>query len=275
MNPKKYLKKAARAERKKILENGEGLLASLEAKMPVLRDADEAASLDADETRKAHVEDAALDAGMPAEVEKPQDEDVVKKIENGIELQTAKVKKKRRRAVWLSAAASAVAAVFVICAVCVGVFAFREKDVVYHERDIVFETSDLAEMDGFCREFALDLTDCELSFVSKAFDSVSGDVLYFETGLRAGNEIEVRLIRVCNPKYEFVGHAPALSRSQEFDGFTLFYELYTSLKNGCFETEAWGKIEGTQERVFITFSQLAERNENAFLPLISQIIKKP
>ena len=248
MNPKKYLKKAARAERKKILENGEGLLASLEAKMPVLRDANEAASLDADE---------------------------VKKIENGMELQTAKVKKKRRRAVWLSAAASAVAAVFVICAVCVGVFAFREKDVVYHERDIVFEASDLAEMDGFCREFALDLTDCELSFVSKAFDSVSGDVLYFETGLRAGNEIEVRLIRVCNPKYEFVGHAPALSRSQEFDGFTLFYELTTSLKNGCFETEAWGKIEGTQERVFITFSQLAERNENAFLPLISQIIKKP
>ena len=218
MKPEKYLKKAARAERKKTLENGGELFTALEAQIP-------------------------------------------------------QKKKKRRVAVWLSVAATSLA--FIIAAVCVGVFAFREEKDIYYDGNVIFAESDLPELKNACREFTVDPTSIEITSISKAYDSVSGDTLYFELEMRGSMNVYIEMIIVCNPNYHHTFQTGPLLLSREINNYMLSYNLQTSLNGKNYVIDGLGKIKGTRETVFITFMQISEREDNeTFFAFIQNTIRK-
>ena len=217
MKPEKYLKKAAKAEQEKILENGGELLASLQAQIPQ--------------------------------------------------------KKKRRVAVWLSVAATSLA--LIIAAVCVGVFAFREDEIIYYEENVAFEETDLAELETSCREFSVDPTSIKISSISKAYDSVSGDTLYFELELRKSMNVYMEMIIVCNPNYHYIFQMEPLLLSREIDGYTLSYDFQTKQSGALFRLNGYGKIAGTRETVYILFVQISEwEDDETFFAFIQNTIRK-
>lgn len=218
MKPENYLKKAAKAEQEKILENGGELLASLQAQIP-------------------------------------------------------QKKKKRRVAVWLSVAATSLA--FIIAAVCVGVFAFREEKDIYYDGNVIFAGSDLAELETSCREFTVDSTSIKISSISKAYDSVSGDTLYFELELRESMKIYMEMVIVCNPNYHFTFLTQPLLLSREINNYTLSYDFQTTQSDALFRINSYGKIKGTRETVYITYTQISEREDNeTFFAFIQNTIRK-
>ena len=218
MKPENYLKKAAKAEQEKILENGGDLLASLQAQIP-------------------------------------------------------QKKKKRRVAVWLSVAATSLA--FIIAAVCVGVFAFREEKDIYYDGNVIFAGSDLPELETVCREFTVDQTSDGQFHVSKAYDSVIGDPLYFVLTLTDFSGIIVSISIVCNPNYHYADFIRPLRLSREINGYTLSYDLQISPEGEGYGINGLGKIKGTRETVFITFTQISEREDNeTFFAFIQNTIRK-
>ena len=217
MKPEKYLKKAAKAEQEKILENGGDLLSSLEAQIPQ--------------------------------------------------------KKKRRAAVWLSVAATSLS--LIITAVCVGVFAFREEKDIYYDGNVIFAESDLPELKNACREFTVDPTSIEITSISKAYDSVSGDTLYFELELRESMNVYMEMIIVCNPNYHYIFQMEPLLLSREIDGYTLSYDFQTKQSGELFRLNGYGKIAGTRETVYILFVQISEREDDeTFFSFIENTIRK-
>ena len=218
MKPEKYLKKAAKAEQKQILENGGELLSSLEAQIP-------------------------------------------------------QKKKKRRVAVWLSVAATSLA--LIITAVCVGVFAFREEEIIYHDGNIAFEKSNFFELESTCREFTMDPSSAEYLSFSKAYDSLSGDTLYFVINIAGIVGASANIIIVSNPNYHYTFLTEPLLQSREINGYTLSYDLQISPKQEIFGINAWGEIDGTRETVYITFMQISEREDNeTFFAFIQNTIRK-
>lgn len=218
MKPENYLKKAAKAEQEKILENGGELFTVLEAQIP-------------------------------------------------------QKKKKRRVAVWLSVAATSLA--LIITAVCVGVFAFRKDEVIYYDENIAFEKTDLAELETACREFTVDPTSGKISSISKAYDSVSEDPLYFVLTLTDFSGIIVSISIVCNPNYHYADFIRPLRLSREINGYTLSYDLQISPEGEGYGINGLGKIKGTRETVFITFTQISEREDNeTFFSFIENTIRK-
>lgn len=219
MKSEKYLKKAAKAEQQKILENGGNLLGSLQA-------------------------------------------------------QIVPKKKKRRVAVWLSVAATSLA--LIIAAVCVGVFAFREEEILYYEDNIVNVACDQEELNRTCREFTIDTTGLRVCDVIKAYDSPSGDVLYFSVVLQKDEVLAITINIVCNPHYRYRRDVYYSLPLHPTEDPPLRYSLRIQPSNGYYLLSGMGMIEGKQEKVYITdFLEISDRpTEEPFFETVHQIIRK-
>lgn len=190
-----------------------------------------------------------------------------------LQAQIPQKKKKRRVAVWLSVAATSLA--LIIAAVCVGVFAFREEKDIYYDGNVIFAGSDLPELETACREFTVDPTSIEITSISKAYDSVSGDTLYFQLQIYGDMNVFTNMAIVCNPNYHYADFIRPLRLSREINGYTLSYDLQISPEGEGYGINGLGKIKGTRETVFITFTQISEREDNeTFFAFIQNTIRK-
>ena len=201
-------------------------------------------------------------------------------LENGgellarLETQVPQKKKKRRAAVWLSVAATSLA--LVIAAVCVGVFAFREEEILYYEDNIVNVACDQDELNRACREFAIDTTGLRVCDVIKSYDSPSGDVLYFSIILQKDKFLAITISIVCNPRYHYRRDIYYSLPLHPTEAPPLRYSLRIQPSNGYYLLSGMGMIEGKQEKVYITdFLEISDRpTEEPFFETVHKIICK-
>lgn len=187
--------------------------------------------------------------------------------------------------VWLPSLASAVAAVVLITCITVYYPFDSDQPVVpppqteYSDDNLVGSDSTLEELTRDVKEFNLQIDPALYTYtVTKYYDSVSGDVLYYNVIVNDFDLIyNMSLAIVCNPNYNF----------KEFDfggetsdttltSYTVTYSTETTV-NSEFGLEALlakAQIKKGQEIVYVTdYRELLLSPEGTFLETLQSIVK--
>lgn len=170
--------------------------------------------------------------------------------------------------IWLTGAACTLAAALVI--VCAVLFIPFQNQVVYLEKDFQTSESDITSLNSDLKDFEITMgVDILPSKIERTIDRLSGDLLFYETRLQSiDSRIHMRMTIVCNQNYSYDSFPPNLSFQQvQLTDYSVTYNIESSVNSAfqCYDINAYAKIEGANEIIYITRYQEIALDENGTL----------
>lgn len=168
---------------------------------------------------------------------------------------------------WLTGAACSLAAALVI--VCTVLFIPFKKQVVYLEKNFHTSASDVSALNADLKDFAVIIgEDLIVTDIKKTVDGPSGDSLFYVLALRtADRRIQTRLTIVCNQYFNYEDQYTLSYQQAQLSDYNVHYYIENSVNPAfqCYNINAYAKIEGTTEIIYITQYQEIALDENGTL----------
>lgn len=169
--------------------------------------------------------------------------------------------------IWLTGAACTLAAALVI--VCAVLFIPSKKQVVYLEKNFHTSGSDVPALNADLKDFELVIgEDLIVTDIKKTVDGPSGDSLFYVLVLQTFDaRIQTSLTIVCNPNYHYEDQLAESYQQAQLPDYNVHYYFENSVNSPlqCYDINAYAKIEGTTEIIYITHYQEIALDENGTL----------
>lgn len=170
--------------------------------------------------------------------------------------------------IWLTGAACTLATALVI--VCAVLFIPFKKQVVYLEKNFHTSGSDVAALNSDLKDFELVIgEDLIVADIKRTVDGPTGDLLFYELTLwTSDGRTQISSTIVCNQNYSYDSFPPNLSFQQvQLTDYSVIYNIESSVNSAfqCYDINAYAKIEGANEIIYITRYQEIALDENGTL----------
>ena len=189
------------------------------------------------------------------------------------------LKKRFPLRVWLPATLSAVVAVAILVTCIAVYYPFETNHIEYLDINLSTVDSTIDELNKDVKEVDLQIDDSVYSYtVTKALDTISGDVLFYRTTIdNLDAFIQMEIVTVCNPYYTYKNfHIPDNPITAELPHYTVSYKTSTSINSefGLETINATAEIHKGKERIYITnYFELLLSPDDSFLEILQSIVK--
>lgn len=192
--------------------------------------------------------------------------------------------RERRRSprlkVWLPASISAAAAAAVITTCVVVYYPTGVNRVEYLDTNIVYVSANLDEFNNDVKEVDLQIDTTKYNYnILRAYDSVSGDTLYYTSDILSidGYTVDLQIISVCNPNYKYKNFKLTDTNGQTSLGnYNVLYKSwkYVDPDFGFNILETRAEIHEGDEYFYITrYKEIIGTEDGSFLEVLQSILK--
>lgn len=197
-------------------------------------------------------------------------------LQNQVEPTRSKMRSPLR--IWIPASLSAITCV--VLAICIAVYyPFETSPIEYLDINLINEVSTIEDFNKDVKEIDLQIDSTVYSYsVTKAWDSISGDVLYYYVTINNPDAfVQMEIVTVCNPHYTYkdlkTPHNPTIV---QLPNYKVSYETSTTMhaEFGLEILHATAEIHKGKESIYITnYSELLLSPDDSFLEILQSIVQ--